>query len=172
MRTRPSVWTAAALAAVVPVWLLAVPASAQQAAPAPAPASQPAAAAPAPSGGSGGGGGGNQGGGGAGGGGGSRSGGGGGGGGPHSGGGGGGQASGGGGSHSGGNSGGGSLIAEWMVRHRVQNPLYTHYDEICEILKQHDVSFSLGDGLRPGCQHDASDDAQFSELKTLDDLTL
>jgi phosphomethylpyrimidine synthase len=67
---------------------------------------------------------------------------------------------------------GGSLIAEWMVRHRVQNPLYTHYDEICEILKQHDVSFSLGDSLRPGCQHDASDDAQFSELKTLGDLTL
>jgi phosphomethylpyrimidine synthase len=67
---------------------------------------------------------------------------------------------------------GGSLIAEWMVRHRQQNPLYTHYDEICEILKQHDVSFSLGDSLRPGCQHDASDDAQFSELKTLGDLTL
>jgi len=67
---------------------------------------------------------------------------------------------------------GGSLIAEWMVRHRTQNPLYTHYDEICEILKQHDVSFSLGDSLRPGCQHDASDDAQFSELKTLGDLTL
>ncbi len=67
---------------------------------------------------------------------------------------------------------GGSLIAEWMVRHRVQNPLYTHYDEICEILKQHDVSFSLGDSLRPGCQHDASDDAQFSELRTLGDLTL
>jgi phosphomethylpyrimidine synthase len=67
---------------------------------------------------------------------------------------------------------GGSLIAEWMVRHRTQNPLYTHYDEICEILKQYDVSFSLGDSLRPGCQHDASDDAQFSELKTLGDLTL
>ncbi len=67
---------------------------------------------------------------------------------------------------------GGSLIAEWMVRHRQQNPLYTHYDEICEILKQYDVSFSLGDSLRPGCTHDASDDAQFSELKTLGDLTL
>ncbi len=67
---------------------------------------------------------------------------------------------------------GGSLIAEWMVRHREQNPLYIHYDEICEILKQHDVSFSLGDSLRPGCQHDASDSAQFSELKTLGDLTL
>jgi phosphomethylpyrimidine synthase len=67
---------------------------------------------------------------------------------------------------------GGSLIAEWMVRHRTQNPLYTHYDEICEIFKQYDVSFSLGDSLRPGCQHDASDDAQFSELHTLGDLTL
>jgi phosphomethylpyrimidine synthase len=67
---------------------------------------------------------------------------------------------------------GGSLIAEWMVRHRTQNPLYVHYDEICEILKQYDVSFSLGDSLRPGCQHDASDDAQFSELRTLGDLTL
>jgi phosphomethylpyrimidine synthase len=67
---------------------------------------------------------------------------------------------------------GGSLIAEWMVRHRQQNPLYTHYDEICEIFKQYDVSFSLGDSLRPGCTHDASDDAQFSELKTLGDLTL
>ncbi|MDP6957420.1 MAG: phosphomethylpyrimidine synthase ThiC, partial [Planctomycetota bacterium] len=67
---------------------------------------------------------------------------------------------------------GGSLIAEWMVRHRKENPLYTHYNEICEIFKQHDVSFSLGDGLRPGCTHDASDDAQFSELKTLGELTL
>jgi phosphomethylpyrimidine synthase len=67
---------------------------------------------------------------------------------------------------------GGSLIAEWMVRHRLQNPLYTHYDEICEIFKQYDVSFSLGDSLRPGCTHDASDDAQFSELKTLGDLTV
>jgi phosphomethylpyrimidine synthase len=67
---------------------------------------------------------------------------------------------------------GGSLIAEWMVRHREQNPLYTHFDEICEIFEQHDVSFSLGDSLRPGCQHDASDAAQFGELKTLGDLTL
>jgi phosphomethylpyrimidine synthase len=67
---------------------------------------------------------------------------------------------------------GGSLIAEWMVKHRKQNPLYTHYDEICEIFKRYDVSFSLGDSLRPGCTHDASDDAQFSELKTLGDLTL
>jgi phosphomethylpyrimidine synthase len=67
---------------------------------------------------------------------------------------------------------GGSLIAEWMVRHREQNPLYTHFDEICEIFAQYDVSFSLGDSLRPGCQHDASDRAQFSELSTLGDLTL
>jgi phosphomethylpyrimidine synthase len=67
---------------------------------------------------------------------------------------------------------GGSLIAEWMVRHREQNPLYVHFDEICEIFKEHDVSFSLGDGLRPGCTHDASDDAQFAELRTLGDLTL
>ncbi len=67
---------------------------------------------------------------------------------------------------------GGSLIAEWMVRHRKQNPLYTHYDEICEIFKKYDVSFSLGDGMRPGCTHDASDEAQFAELRTLGDLTL
>jgi phosphomethylpyrimidine synthase len=67
---------------------------------------------------------------------------------------------------------GGSLIAEWMVRHRTQNPLYTHYDEICEIFKAYDVSFSLGDGMRPGCIHDASDAAQFAELKVLGDLTL
>jgi len=67
---------------------------------------------------------------------------------------------------------GGALIAEWMVRHRKQNPLYTHFDEICEIFKRYDVSFSLGDGLRPGCTHDASDEAQFAELKTLGELTL
>jgi phosphomethylpyrimidine synthase len=67
---------------------------------------------------------------------------------------------------------GGSLVAEWMVKHRAQNPLYAHFDEICEIFKRYDVSFSLGDSLRPGCQHDASDDAQFSELRTLGDLTL
>ncbi len=67
---------------------------------------------------------------------------------------------------------GGALIAEWMVRHRKQNPLHDHFDEICEIFKEHDVSFSLGDGLRPGCTHDASDAAQFAELRTLGDLTL
>ncbi len=67
---------------------------------------------------------------------------------------------------------GGALLAEWMSRHGRQNPLYEHFDEICEIFKQHDVSFSLGDGLRPGCLHDASDEAQFSELRALGDLTL
>ncbi len=67
---------------------------------------------------------------------------------------------------------GGSLIADWMVKHREQNPLYTHFDEICEIFKQYDVSFSLGDSLRPGCQHDASDRAQLGELKVLGDLTM
>ena len=67
---------------------------------------------------------------------------------------------------------GGALLAEWMSRHGRQNPLYEHFDEICEIFRQHDVAFSLGDGLRPGCLHDASDEAQFSELRTLGDLTL
>jgi len=67
---------------------------------------------------------------------------------------------------------GGALLAEWMTRHNLQNPLYAHFDEICEIFKGHDVSFSLGDGLRPGCLHDASDEAQFAELRTLGDLTL
>ena len=67
---------------------------------------------------------------------------------------------------------GGSLIADWMVKRREQNPLYAHYDEICEIFAAHDVSFSLGDGLRPGCTHDASDAAQFAELSTLGELTV
>ncbi|MBI2068088.1 MAG: phosphomethylpyrimidine synthase ThiC [Deltaproteobacteria bacterium] len=66
---------------------------------------------------------------------------------------------------------GGSLIAQWMVHHRKQNPLYTHFDFLCEIFKAHDVSFSLGDSLRPGCLHDASDKAQLSELKVLGELT-
>ncbi|MBI2501241.1 MAG: phosphomethylpyrimidine synthase ThiC [Deltaproteobacteria bacterium] len=66
---------------------------------------------------------------------------------------------------------GGSLIAQWMVHHRKQNPLYTHFDSLCEIFKAHDVSFSLGDSLRPGCLHDASDKAQLSELKVLGELT-
>jgi phosphomethylpyrimidine synthase len=66
---------------------------------------------------------------------------------------------------------GGSLLAQWMMAHRKQNMLYTHFDEICEIMYQYDVSFSLGDGLRPGCLADASDSAQFAELKTLGELT-
>lgn len=67
---------------------------------------------------------------------------------------------------------GGGLIAEWMVKRKKQNPLYTHFDEICEIFKRYDVTFSLGDGLRPGCTSDAGDEAQFAELKTLGELTL
>jgi phosphomethylpyrimidine synthase len=66
---------------------------------------------------------------------------------------------------------GGSILAQWMMYHHEENPLYTHYDEICEIFKKYDVSFSLGDSLRPGCLHDASDDAQFAELETLGELT-
>lgn len=66
---------------------------------------------------------------------------------------------------------GGSILAKWMAAHDQENPLYTHFDEICEIFKKYDVSFSLGDGLRPGCLHDANDEAQFAELKTLGELT-
>jgi phosphomethylpyrimidine synthase len=66
---------------------------------------------------------------------------------------------------------GGSLLAAWMVGHRRQNPLYTHYDEILEILGTYDVTISLGDSLRPGSIHDASDKAQFAELETLGELT-
>jgi phosphomethylpyrimidine synthase len=67
---------------------------------------------------------------------------------------------------------GGSILAKWMAAHNQENPLYTHFDELCEIFKKYDVSFSLGDGLRPGCLHDANDEAQFAELKTLGELTL
>ena len=67
---------------------------------------------------------------------------------------------------------GGGLLARWMVEHRQENPLYEHFDEILEICRAHDVSLSLGDGLRPGCIADASDAAQFAELATLGDLTL
>lgn len=67
---------------------------------------------------------------------------------------------------------GGSLMAGWMVAHHKQNPWYTHFDELCEIMRAYDVTFSLGDGLRPGCLADANDKAQFSELKTLGELTL
>ncbi|HSR50102.1 MAG TPA: phosphomethylpyrimidine synthase ThiC [Acidobacteriota bacterium] len=66
---------------------------------------------------------------------------------------------------------GGSLMAQWMVHHRLQNPLYTHFDHLLEICKRHDVTLSLGDGLRPGCLADASDKAQFAELETLGELT-
>src|SRR5215468_3972978 len=66
---------------------------------------------------------------------------------------------------------GGSLMAHWMEHHKKQNFLYEHFDEICKIFKKHDVSFSLGDGLRPGCIADASDEAQFAELKVLGELT-
>jgi phosphomethylpyrimidine synthase len=66
---------------------------------------------------------------------------------------------------------GGALLAEWMVKHRKQNPLYEHYDEILEILRAYDVTISLGDSLRPGSIHDASDKAQFAELETLGELT-
>ncbi len=67
---------------------------------------------------------------------------------------------------------GGSLMAGWMVAHHQQNPWWTHFDELCEIMKAYDVTFSLGDGLRPGCLADANDAAQFAELKTLGELTL
>jgi phosphomethylpyrimidine synthase len=65
---------------------------------------------------------------------------------------------------------GGSLLAEWMMVHKKENPLFTHWDEIIEICRKHDVTVSLGDGLRPGCLADASDEAQFAELDTLAEL--
>ena len=67
---------------------------------------------------------------------------------------------------------GGSLIAKWMMAHRKQNPLYTHFDDLCDIMRQYDVTWSLGDGLRPGSIADASDEAQFAELDVLGELTL
>ncbi|MEZ6115954.1 MAG: phosphomethylpyrimidine synthase ThiC [Pirellulaceae bacterium] len=66
---------------------------------------------------------------------------------------------------------GGSLVAKWMMAHRQQNPLYTHFDELCDIMRQYDVTWSLGDGLRPGSLADASDEAQFAELDVLGELT-
>jgi phosphomethylpyrimidine synthase len=66
---------------------------------------------------------------------------------------------------------GGAILAQWMTHHHKQNFLYECFDDICKIFKKHDVSFSLGDGLRPGCLADASDEAQFAELKTLGELT-
>ncbi|RAP29034.1 phosphomethylpyrimidine synthase ThiC [Candidatus Marinamargulisbacteria bacterium SCGC AG-343-D04] len=66
---------------------------------------------------------------------------------------------------------GGSIMAKWCLAHHKENFLYTHFEEICEIMKAYDVSFSLGDGLRPGCIKDANDEAQFGELETLGELT-
>ncbi len=66
---------------------------------------------------------------------------------------------------------GGSILAKWCLAHHKENFLYTHYGEICEIMKAYDVSFSLGDGLRPGSIADANDAAQFAELETLGELT-
>ncbi len=65
---------------------------------------------------------------------------------------------------------GGSLIAKWMMAHQKQNPLYESFDDLCDIMRQYDVTWSLGDGLRPGCIADASDKAQFAELDTLGGL--
>jgi phosphomethylpyrimidine synthase len=66
---------------------------------------------------------------------------------------------------------GGSILAKWCITHHRENFLYTHFEEICEIMKAYDVSFSLGDGLRPGSAADANDEAQFAELRTLGELT-
>ena len=66
---------------------------------------------------------------------------------------------------------GGAILAQWMAHHHKQNFLYERFDDITKVLAKHDVSYSLGDGLRPGCIADASDEAQFAELKTLGELT-
>src|SRR5438128_2141596 len=66
---------------------------------------------------------------------------------------------------------GGAILAQWMAHHHKQNFLYERFDDICKVFAKYDVSFSLGDGLRPGCIADASDEAQFAELKTLGELT-
>ncbi|WP_367175585.1 phosphomethylpyrimidine synthase ThiC [Haloarcula rubripromontorii] len=66
---------------------------------------------------------------------------------------------------------GGSILAQWMEENGMENPLYTKFEAICEIFREYDVTFSLGDGLRPGCLADAGDDAQFAELDTLGELT-
>ena len=62
-------------------------------------------------------------------------------------------------------------MAEWMIKHHKQNPFYTHWDKVLDICARYDVTISAGDGLRPGCLHDASDKAQFAELATLGELT-
>lgn len=66
---------------------------------------------------------------------------------------------------------GGSIMAHWCLAHHKENFLYTHFEDICEIMKTYDIAFSLGDGLRPGCIADANDEAQFAELQTLGELT-
>ena len=66
---------------------------------------------------------------------------------------------------------GGSIMAKWCLSHHQESFLYTHFNEICDIMKAYDVSFSLGDGLRPGAIADANDEAQFAELETLGELT-
>jgi len=66
---------------------------------------------------------------------------------------------------------GGSLVARWMTVHRQENPFFTHFDQLCEIMRDYDVTWSLGDALRPGCLADASDEAQFAELRTMGELT-
>lgn len=66
---------------------------------------------------------------------------------------------------------GGSIMAKWCLSHHRENFIYTHFDEVCDIMRAYDVSHSLGDGLRPGCLADANDEAQFAELKTLGELT-
>jgi phosphomethylpyrimidine synthase len=66
---------------------------------------------------------------------------------------------------------GGALMAQWMLARDEENPFYTHFEALCEIFKKYDVSFSLGDGLRPGCLADANDEAQFAELRVLGELT-
>jgi phosphomethylpyrimidine synthase len=66
---------------------------------------------------------------------------------------------------------GGSIMAKWCMAHHKESFLHEHFEDICDIMKQYDVSFSLGDGLRPGCASDANDEAQFAELRTLGELT-
>ncbi|MGE4570927.1 MAG: phosphomethylpyrimidine synthase ThiC [Gammaproteobacteria bacterium] len=66
---------------------------------------------------------------------------------------------------------GGSIMAKWCLAHHTESFIYTHFEDICLIMKQYDVTFSLGDGLRPGCIADANDEAQFGELETLGELT-
>jgi phosphomethylpyrimidine synthase len=62
-------------------------------------------------------------------------------------------------------------MAKWCLSHHKENFLYTEFERICELMKKYDISFSLGDGLRPGCIADANDEAQFGELRTLGELT-